>query len=240
MKIPHSIFITSVFLSFFIAGSQTLHAQNPKSPEKRKDVKSPVDSSWKKLSAGNDMFVNSQLFNPAGQSLDLAQGTRVMNVELARQAKFLVSKNNIGLSVIDADGFTVANQFEYEKDEAGTMYGLTVDGNESTVYFTGAQKNLYIGNIIKSGEFKLTKKIDLSVNKQTATPLGIGLVSKNIAYVALAIPNLVAVVDVAAGKALAKIPVGVCPYAIIISKDKKLAFVCNFGGPLARKGDKTE
>ena len=240
MKIPHSIFITSVFLSFFIAGSQTLHAQNPKSPEKRKDVKSPVDSSWKKLSAGNDMFVNSQLFNPAGQSLDLAQGTRVMNVELARQAKFLVSKNNIGLSVIDADGFTVTNQFEYEKDEAGSMYGLTVDGNDSTVYFTGAQKNLYIGNINKSGEFKLTKKIDLSVNKQTATPLGIGLVSKNIAYVALAIPNLVAVVDVAAGKALAKIPVGVCPYAIVISKDKKLAFVSNFGGPLARKGDKTE
>ena len=240
MKIPHSIFITGVCLSFFIAGSQTIQAQTQKSPEKRKDVKSPVDTSWNQLSAGDKMFVNSQAFNPAGQTLDLPQGTRVMNLELARHDKFLVSKNNGGLAVINADDFTVANQFEYEKDEAGSMYGLAVDGNDSTVYFTGAQKNLYIGSINKSGEFKLTRKIDLSVNKKTATPLGIGLVDKRIAYVALAIPNQVAVVDVAAGKVLAKIPVGVCPYAIVISNDKKLAFVSNFGGLLARKGDKTE
>ncbi|MDO3643623.1 alkaline phosphatase family protein [Mucilaginibacter sp. L3T2-6] len=240
MKISHSILITGVCLSVFTICSQSIQAQTSKSPEKRKDVKSPVDTSWNQASAGDKMFVNSQAFNPAGQTLDLAQGTRVMNIELARHDKFLLSKNNGGLAVINADDFTVANRFEYEKDEAGSMYGLAVDGNDSTVYFTGAQKNLYIGNITQSGEFKLTEKIDLSVNKKTATPLGIGLVDKHIAYVALAIPNQVAVVDIAAGKVLAKVPVGVCPYAIVISKDKRLAFVSNFGGPQARKGDRTE
>ena len=33
---------------------------------------------------------------------------------------------------------------------------------------------------------------------------------------------------------------GVCPYAIVISKDKRLAFVSNFGGPHPKKGDITE
>ena len=217
-----------------------MQAQTLKTPERRKDVKAPVDTSWNQLSAGDRMFVNSQFFNPAGQSLDLAKGTRVLNLALVRQENFLVSKNNGGVAIVNADSFTKVGQFEYEKDEAGSMYGLTVDGNDSTIYFTGAQKNLYIGNINKSGEFKLTKKIDLSVNKQTATPLGIGLVDKRIAYVALAIPNQVAVVDVVEGKVLRKIQVGVCPYAIIISKDKRFAFVSNFGGPMAHKGDRTE
>jgi len=38
-------------------------------------------------------------------------------------------------------------------------------------------------------------------------------------------------VDLSKGNLLSRIPVGVCPYAVIISKDKKLAFVSNFGGP---------
>jgi YVTN family beta-propeller protein len=240
MKTLQSVFITSVFLLFLLLGSQSIQAQAPKAPERRKDVKAPVDTSWNQLSAGDKMFVNSQIFNPAGQSLDLVEGTRVLNLELARQNKFLVSKNNRGLSVINADNFKVVKQFEYEKGELGSMYGLTVDSNDSTIYFTGAKRNLYIGNISKSGGFKLTKKIDLSVDKKTITPLGIGLVDNNIAYVALAIPNQVAVVAVAEGKVLRKIPVGVCPYAIIISKDKRFAFVSNFGGPRPKKEDRTE
>jgi len=105
---------------------------------------------------------------------------------------------------------------------------------------SGAKKSLYVANIDKTGALTLTKKIDVSVGNKTTTPLGIGLCDKNIALVALAIPNQVAVVDVAAGKVVAKIPVGVCPYAVIISKDKRFAFVSNFGGPHPQKGDRTE
>jgi len=239
MKISQSIFIASAFLPFLLLGSQSIQAQAPKTPELRKDVKAPIDTSWN-LSAGDKMFANSQTFDPAGKSLDLAKGTRVLNLKLARQNKFLISKNNNGLSVINAGNFKVVNQFEYEKGESGSMYGLAVCSNDSTVYFTGAKKNLYIGNINKYGVFSLTKKIDLSVDKKTAAPLGIGLINNNIAYVALAIPNQVAVVDVVKGKVLKKIPVGVCPYAIIISKDKRFAFVSNFGGPQAKTGDRTQ
>src|SRR5579859_7560227 len=118
MKVPQSIFITSVFLPFLLLASQSIQAQSTKVPERRKDVKAPVDTSWNQLSAGDKMFVNSQKFNPAGQSLDLAKGTRVLNLALAQQKKFLVSKNNKGLSVINADSFKVTNQFDYEKGES--------------------------------------------------------------------------------------------------------------------------
>lgn len=208
--------------------------------ERRKDEKALVDSAWGELTAGDKMFSNSTLFNPAGQGLDLAKGTRVLNLCLAQQGKFLVVKKNNGMAVVEAEGFTVASQMAFEKNESGSMYGLTIGGDDSTVYFTGAKKNLFIGKITKAGALTLTKKIDVSVGDKTTTPLGIGLCSNNIALVALAIPNEVAVVDVAAGKVLGHIPVGVCPYAIVISQDKKIAFVSNFGGPLPKKGDRTE
>lgn len=240
MKVSYYKFITYTCLLFLLLIASTVQAQSPVTPERKKDVKFPVDTTWNQATAGQQMFANSEMFNPAGQILDLAKGTRIMNVELARQNKFLVSKSNRGLAVIKADNFKVVNQYDYEKDEPGSMYGLAVSNNDSTVYFTGAHRNLYIGNISKLGEFKLTQKIDLSINKKTTTPLGIGLVDDHIALVALAIPNQVAVVAIDKGKVLGKIPVGVCPYAIVISQDKRYAFVSNFGGPNAKNGDKTE
>ena len=237
VKVQKLISTLSCSLLLLSAAAQSTGTQTA---ERRKDVRSPVDTSWSQLSAGDKMFANSELFSPAGQSLDLAKGTRVLNLDLAQQKKFVVVKKNAGISVIDADNFKVTSQFSYEKGVAGSMYGLAVDDNDSTVYFTEAKKNLYVGNIGRSGLFKVTKKIDLSVGNKTTTPLGIGLCDNNIAFVALAIPNEVAVVDLAEGKVLSNIPVGVCPYAVIISKDKKFAFVSNFGGPHPQKGDRTE
>jgi DNA-binding beta-propeller fold protein YncE len=237
VKAQKLICTVSCFLLLLSATAQTTAT---KTPERRKDERAPVDTSWGQLSAGDKMFANSELFTPAGQSLDLAKGTRVLNLGMAQQHKFLVVKKNNGLSVVGIDSFKLVSQLPYEKGESGSMYGLTIDSDDSTVYYSGAKKNLYVGNIDKGGVFTLTKKIDLSVGNKTTTPLGIGLSSDNIALVALAIPNEVAVVDIAAGKVLSKIPVGVCPYAVIISKDKKFAFVSNFGGPHPQKGDRTE
>lgn len=237
MRVKKLILVLGCFLIVLSVTAQTAVSINP---ERKKDVKAPVDTSWSQLSAGDKMFVNSQLFNPAGQSLNLAKGTRVLNLELTRQNKFLVVKNLSGLCVADANGFKIIDQFVYEKGEAGSMYGLTVSSNDSTIYFSGSQRNLYVGYVSKAGKFALTKKINLSTENKTTTPLGIGLCDNNIALVALAIPNQVAVVDIAAGKILNRIPVGVCPYAVIISKDRKFAFVSNFGGPHARTGDRSE
>jgi DNA-binding beta-propeller fold protein YncE len=227
---------------FFCLCVLSTAAQQPKkiSAKGNKYEIKQVDSAWIAFKAGEKMFSNSTLFNPAGQVLDFEKGTRVMNLSLAQKSKFLLVKKNNGMAVVNIEAFTTVSQLGFEKNESGSMYGLTVDNNDSTVYFTGAKKNLYIANISHTGSITLSIKIDMSVGNKTTTPLGIGLCDNNTALVALAIPNEVAVVDVAVGKVIEHIPVGVCPYAIVISKNKKFAFVSNFGGPHPKKGDRTE
>ncbi|MGL1539787.1 hypothetical protein ACSTHW_23500, partial [Vibrio parahaemolyticus] len=44
-----------------------------------------IDTPWNELAAGNKMFSNSTMFNPAGQLLDLQKGTRVMNLGFAHK-----------------------------------------------------------------------------------------------------------------------------------------------------------
>jgi YVTN family beta-propeller protein len=240
MKTGQDFFLKNIFVCLVLA-AQSLEAQvTPVVPEPRKDIRKPADTSSNRLSAGDNLLANGHLLMPAGESLSLTKGTRVLNLEFAHQKNILIAKTNKRLSFIDAKEFKTFGYFDYLDKESGSMNGLAVDENDSTIYFTGLQKNLYVGNIGRSGAFTLSKKIDLSANNKKTNPLGIGLCNNNIAFVALAIANEIAVVDLSKGKLISKIPVGVCPYAVIISKDKKVAFVSNFGGPRARKGDVTE
>jgi len=229
--------VVKYLLSCLLLAAQCVYAQEAIS---KLDSGISGFSSWDRLPVGGKLLANGQLLNPAGQSMDLLKGARVLNLAIARQKDLLVAKTDRRLSIIDAQDLKEINHFEYpDKKETGSMNGLAVDSNDSTVYFTGLEKILYIGNISKSGAFTLTKKVDLSIDHKKTNPLGIGI-SNHIALVALAVANQVAVVDLLQGKMLTTIPVGVCPYAVIISKDKKLAFVSNFGGPHAGKADRTE
>lgn len=236
MKTGLHLIIVCILLSV-----QSIEAQDTSNiPEPGKDLRKPGDTSWTRFLAGDKLLVNGHLLNPAGQSLSLARGTRVLNLAFAHQKNLLIAKTNKLIYFIDAKEFKTIGSFEYQDKESGSMNGLELGSNDSTIYFTGLQKNLYIGNISNSGTFTLTKKIDLSVSNKNSNPLGIGLCDNDIALVALAITNRIAVVDLKKGKLLSTIPVGVCPYAVVTSKDKKLAFVSNFGGPHPEKGDKTE
>lgn len=236
MRIGQSLFPKIIFAGLLLA-AQHLQAQEI---VPHKDIRKPVDTAWSHSLAGDKLLANAQLLNPAGQSLNLAKGSRVLNLEFVQRQHILIAKTNRQLAIVDATDFKTLGSIDYPDKESGSMNGLAVDDNDSTIYFTGLEKNLYVGNVSQSGTFTLTKKIDLSAGNKKTNPLGIGLCNNNIAFVALAITNEIAVVDLSKGKMLNRIPVGVCPYAIIISKDKKLAFVSNFGGPHARKGDRTE
>jgi len=241
MKTGRHLFVKSSLLCLFIA-VQGLNAQttNTNTAEPRKDIRKPADSSWTHALQGPALLPNGQTLKPAGEGLNLIENSRVLNLSLALNKTLLIAKTNRNISVIDAKNFKLLQSFNYLDKEAGSMNGLVVDANDSTIYFTGLNKNLYVGNVSSSGTFTLAKKIDLSINNKKTNPLGIGLCGNNIALVACAVANQVTVVDIAKGKVLTNIPVGVCPYAIVISKNKETAFVSNFGGPHPRKGDRTE
>ena len=48
------------------------------------------------------------------------------------------------------------------------------------------------------------------------------------------------IVDLDAGKVTAQIPTGVCPFDVLLSADGQTAYVSNFGGRRARKGEHAE
>ena len=204
----------------------------------------PESGDWQRMQAWKDdsrLAQTGHLINPAGVSLRIKG--RVMSLALAREGKFLIAKSDSHIAVVDADRFTLIREYPFPEDkDGGSMHGLAVSPDGTTIYFTGKRKNLYSAVIDDRGTLVMQSTVDLSPDAKTlANPLGIGLTPDGKhAVVALAVANQAAVVNLAAGKVTARIPVGVCPYGVVVSPDGKTAFVSNFGGRRAGKGDKTE
>lgn len=257
--------ITTLSLLAFLLISITVIAQEQQGNQwfngdkRHKDNKAPVNDairqkvinhldsaamipSWTRLMVGDKLSSFGHVVNPAGKSIALKENGRVMNIALVQDKKFLVIKTDTRISMVDANDFKEVNSFSLpDKKDGGSMHGLAIANDDSTVYITGRQKNLYVGHVSKNGTFTLSQVIDLAINEKYTNPLGIGLANRSHqAFVALAVANQVAVVDLAKGKVTTMIPVGVCPYAVVVSKDESTAFVSNFGGPVPRKGDRTE
>ena len=197
---------------------------------------------WQKLAVGSILSSAGHIVKPEGMAIPFESRERILNVTLARNKKFVVVKSDRHLSIVDADNFKLNNKNNFaDKDDGGSMNGLVVASDDSTVYYTGQQKNMYVGTIGENGAFTYKMAIDLSIDKKQTNPLGIGLCNRSqTALVALAIANRVAVVDLKTKKVLRNIAVGVCPYAVVVTQDESTAFISNFGGPVPGKGDKTE
>lgn len=204
----------------------------------------PEAGAWETMQAWNhesNLAQTGQLLNPAGKSLRVAG--RVMSIALARGGRFLAVKTDSRLAMVDTDSFTVVKEYPFpQPKDGGSMHGLAVSGDGSTIFFTGKERNLYGAKVEDQGTLTFAPTVDLSVEKQAApNPLGLALSPDGrMALVALAVANQLAVVDLAAGKVVGRIPVGVCPYGVAVTPDGKTALVSNFGGSRAKLGDHTE
>ena len=199
---------------------------------------------WETMQAWHDksnLAETGHLINPAGKSVTVRG--RVMSLALARGGRYLAVKTDSRVAMLDADDFKVLQEYllPHPRD-GGSMFGLAVSRDGAKIYVTGKDKDLYVGMVDDRGALVFGPTIDLSMEKLAApNPLGVALTPDGAqALVALAVANQVAMVDLVAGKVIARIPVGVCPYGVAVSPDGKTAFVSNFGGSRARKGDKTE
>lgn len=256
-----SLFSFIVFLTFAVVAQAQVEQSNKwfNAEKRRKDNKAPVSNgevlrgkshsdtaawvpSWTKLMVGDQLSSFGHLVTPAGKSLELKENGRVVNIILAQGQRLLIVKTDRRLSVVDAVEWKEIDSFDLPAArDGGSMHGLAVAQDDSTIYVTGRQKNLYIGHVSKNGTLAITQTVDLSIDDQNTNPLGVGLANRSrLAFVALAVANRLAVVDLSKEKATDFIPVGICPYSVVVSPDETTVFVSNFGGPVPGKNDKTE
>jgi len=176
-----------------------------------------------------------QLIRPAGATV--AYPGRPFDLALSPDGSIAFVKNATGVTVMDAGKWTVLDQAHY-LGEDGSMHGIAAtpgkDGSVN-VYVTGSHASLLRGAWETQGGLKWGKPIKLPARKQAGEKnchaLGIAITKDaRTACVCLSINNSLAIVDLGAGDVTAEIPVGDCPYSVVLSPDESTAYVTNFGG----------
>ena len=187
---------------------------------------------------------NTQLIRPAGKTI--AYPGRPFDLALSPDASVAFVKNATGVTVMDAKNWSVLEQAHYQGEE-GSMHGIvTTPGKDGTVnvYVTGSHASLLRGTWAPKGPLAWDKPILLPAPKQAGGKnchaLGIATTrDAKTAYVCLSRNDSLAVVDLEAGAVTAQVPVGVCPYSVILSPDGSTAYVTNFGGRPPAQGQPT-
>jgi YVTN family beta-propeller protein len=221
-----------------VASPEKTRTENPAAP-----VKVPARDDALKGELP-DFAATGHSIHPAGTSIRVKG--RIMDMVLAQQGKFLVVKTQTHLNVVDSNTFQIIEQVPFPKEpqgkpDQGSMHGIAVGPGGTTLYFTGNLRNLYPATLDEAGHLTFKPAIPLIPNGKTANPLGVAITPDGKrAIVALSLTHEVVVIDLATSEVISRIPVGICPYAVVLTRDGKTAFVSQFGGSLPRVGDKTE
>ena len=217
-------------------------ALRAETPDQRVDRTAPVrGEDWmnQRMGGGSDLLYTSQQLKPEGRMLDF--GGRLCSLAPARGGKFLLVKTSTQLVSVDPEGFQVIQHTAFPATNGGSMHGLALSADGATAYVTGGKDRLFVVAVEPDGTFKFSREIQLADAGKPTNPLGVALTPDGQrAVVARSLANDVVVVNLATGKIEARVPVGICPYGVAVSPDGRWAFVSNYGGRRARRGDQTE
>jgi YVTN family beta-propeller protein len=189
---------------------------------------------------GGLIVSTAQLIRPAGQSLEF--GGRPIDLALSRDGQTAFVKDRQGVLVVDIASWQVRQTLLYDTKEGATMYGLAVAPDGGSVYVTTTTHRLRAATFA-DGKLKWGKSVALpgTDQKKQSYPCGVAISADGAtALVCLSMNGTLAIVDLANGKLTAEVPVGVAPYGVVFSKDGTQAYVTNWGGRRAVKGDKIE
>jgi len=219
-----------------------LAASLPAAPAPYVDKKAPVaDEAWMnaRMRPG-ELLQSGQQLDPEGTIIDVSG--RLLAMEFAHGGKVLVVKTSTTLATFDPQSFKLIEKAEVPIAKAGgSMHGLAIAANGATAVVSGGRTHLYVAKIAPSGKFTWGTSIDVSGGAKNVNPLGIALTKDGrFAYVALSMANTLAKIDLASGKIVASVEVGICPYGVALSPDERTAYVSNFGGARPEATDVTE
>jgi len=192
--------------------------------------------------AGNpihDRTTAGQWLRPAGQSWH----TRGRALDLARSpdGSTLFVKTEDGLVLLDAKSWR-SRQFLKYPGEAGSWHGLALAADGRRIYLSGKKKSLFIATLGADGTAAWQEPITFGRGPAgLVQPDGVALnADASRACVCFGLHNTLGVVDLKTQALVREIPVGICPYDVVLSPDGRTAYVSNFGGRRAQAGDLTE
>jgi YVTN family beta-propeller protein len=195
---------------------------------------------------GKTIVTTLQLIHPAGQSVEF--GGRPVDLVLSPNGETVYVKDNHSLFSLDVASWKILHTLPFGAKEGGSMFGLAISPDGKKLFATSTLNRLREANISGDGKLSWGRSFELKGTdpkaktgpKTTSYPCGVTL-SKDVktACVCLSINNTLAVVDLTRAAQTAEIPVGVAPYAVVLSPDEHLAYVSNWGGRRAKKGEKT-
>jgi len=189
------------------------------------------------LPDGGTVVTTKQLLHPAGRSVEFHG--RPVDLVLSGDGKTAYVKSDIAVFVIDTASGTIRQEVKYPNKLGASLHGIALAGN--SLYVTLAQSAIAEMKIAENGNVSLERTFPVRVKKEGES-YPCGLVISNdgkTAYVCLSCNNCLAIIDLAAGKVTAKIPVGLAPYGVVLSNDGHRAIVSNWGGRRATAKDKT-
>lgn len=190
---------------------------------------------------GGYVVPTRQLVRPAGVSVEF--GARPQDLLLAPDGSAVYVKTHGSLIIIDNAAWKVKQDLDLGPGVSGSYHGMAITRDGSRLYVTTSRDELLEVVIAADGGASIGRRIKIPgpSEKSHPTPCGIALSpGERMAYVCLSRSNALGVVDLRSGKLVRQIPVGVAPYDVVVSHDGGFAWVSNWGGRHARKGERTE
>jgi YVTN family beta-propeller protein len=189
---------------------------------------------------GGLLVATGQLLRPAGASVVFPG--RPVDLALVPDGQTLYAKDDRGLVVLNVPAWRLLQELPFAgKKIGGSMHGLAVHRDGQRVYATTAQQGLHEAEVLPGGTLAWKRSIFLSgPDGKAACATGLTLSADGSrAFVCLSRNNSLGVVDLAAGKLVQEIAVGVAPYAVALSRDGSRAYVSNWGGRRPAAGERT-
>jgi YVTN family beta-propeller protein len=176
---------------------------------------------------------------PAGESVSF--GGRPVDLALSPDGKTLYVKDDRGLIVVNTHTWILLQELKFPQG-GGSMHGIAVSHDGRRVYATTAQNHLAVARVQPKRLLVWERIIPLPgpAGKGDSHPCGIALSQDGrLAFVCLSRNNSLAIVDLVQGKVQQMIPVGIAPMDVILSPDRRRAYVTNWGGRRPRRGERT-
>jgi len=188
---------------------------------------------------GGIVVTTRQVLHPAGQSL--ISGGRPLDLALSPDHRTLYIKDEWSVKIVDTKSWKVRDTLWFG-DNGGSQHGIAASADGTRLFATNSQDTLLEGLVKPDGTVGYGRYIAMPGpgGKGPSYPTGVALSTDGkTAWVCLSANNTLAVVDLASGKVVKEISVGVAPYDVEVAKDGQTGWVSNWGGRRPGQGELT-